>query len=453
MAMALTGCESDSPTTTATTTPTTSNVSGIASKGPLNGATVCAFSITNGLKSAALGTCATTSSTGNYNIDLGSYIGPVLFEATGGTYVDEATGNTVMLAATLHSMLSSMTSGATTAAITPLTEVAYQMANTGTGALTSANIQAAIASVQNKFGVADIVGTLPVDALNLPAGATGAQKTYALALATVSQYLNGQTGSTLASALQALQSCLSTPTTCGTIGTNLNSAMGTFMAGHTGFTGVTLPVASIGSASSSVGGTTNGGGSNAGSATGGTTTVTSTGSCSSTAAPAGMNYSQSGNTITVTTTGCIAVPTAGMCTPSAPPQATGINVLVTSAVQSFQMSGIAFNIPGIPNPFDAIGSAYAGGKTCMQNAPSDFGNLNISYNVCYDISSQMASSVAQMQSTGMISVSNPITIAAQGTSTMQTVADCATSGADSITDAFTGKVSVKQANGSYLVIN
>ncbi|MDZ7654473.1 MAG: hypothetical protein U0997_00905 [Sulfurimicrobium sp.] len=199
------------------------------------------------------------------------------------------------------------------------------------------------------------------------------------------------------------------------------------------------------------GGETGGGtGGETGGGTGGETSGTA--SCNSTATPAGMNYSQTGNTITVTTTGCISVPAAGMCNPSSP-QETGINVLSTSSLLSFQMTGISFNIPGLPDPFTTVGSALAASKQCIANAPAELQNLSINFDVCYDMTSQMASSVNAMQSTGMITVTNPITGRAKGSTMMQTVADCVTSGADTITDAFTGKIFIKQANGTYSKIN
>ena len=72
-------------------TATSNVISGVASKGPLNGATVCAYAITaSGAQGAQIGNCATTDAVGNYKIDFGSYTGPVLFQATSGTYVDEA---------------------------------------------------------------------------------------------------------------------------------------------------------------------------------------------------------------------------------------------------------------------------------------------------------------------------------------------------------------------------
>ena len=154
-------------------------ISGVASKGPLNGSTVCAFAITGGVKGAPLGTCATNTVAGNYSIDIGAYTGPVLFEATGGNYVDEATGLTVALASPLRSMLANAVGGTASAAITPLTELAYLQANAVAGGLSTAGIQTAVGNVQTNFGVADIINTMPVDAFNIPVGATAAQKTYA----------------------------------------------------------------------------------------------------------------------------------------------------------------------------------------------------------------------------------------------------------------------------------
>jgi hypothetical protein len=228
-------------------------VSGVASKGLLNGSTVCAYAITGGAKGTQIGSCTTTDASGNYQINLGAYTGPVLFVATGGTYVNEATGTIVNLTSPLDSMLSNSTGGNVTVAITALTEVAYQIANASSGELTSANILSAIASVQNNFGVTDIIHTVPIDALNVPAGATAAQKNYALALSTISQYLNGQpAGVTLATALQTMQACFAAPTTgCGNgnaqVGALMSSALNTFIASHPTFSGMNSLLAHFGS--------------------------------------------------------------------------------------------------------------------------------------------------------------------------------------------------------------
>ena len=240
-------------------------ISGVASKGPLNGATVCAYAIVANIKSSTLGTCATNITNGNYSIDIGSYTGPVLFEATGGTYKDEATGLTASLSAPLHSILANASGSASNVAVTPLTELAYQDAASVAAGLTMARIQSAIAKVQANFGVTDIVNTLPVDALNIPAGATAAQKTYALALATVSHYQHSQpSGTSLSDSLLSMKVCLANPATdCGSgtanVGTALAAAQTAFKSSHPDFSSVTLPIANFGSSSSTPADPTSGG--------------------------------------------------------------------------------------------------------------------------------------------------------------------------------------------------
>jgi len=250
----------------------TSNVvTGVVAAGPVSGAQVCALSLNAGAVVAVIGNCATTDSSGNYSINLGTYNGPVLLQATHGSYTDEATGQTVNLdssspnGAGLRSMLVNPTGGTVSVAITALTEVAYQIADSSASGLTPTNMSAAIASVQTNFGITDIIGTMPVDALHIPNTATPAQKTYALALSTMSQYGKNQ-GITLAATATALQACLASPTTsCGSgasnIGTQLSTATSNFLSGNsslTGFVGVSLPVANFGNV------TINGGGSSSG---------------------------------------------------------------------------------------------------------------------------------------------------------------------------------------------
>jgi Divergent InlB B-repeat domain len=241
------------------TTPTSASttVSGVVSAGPLNGSNVCAYAISGGAMGAQIGTCTTTDTAGNYSIGLGGYTGPVLFQATGGTYVDEATGTTVTLDSPLHSMLLNAAGGNASVAITPLTELAYLGASAAAGGLGTANMQSAITGVGNNFGVSDVVGTMPVDALNVPASATAAQRTYALALAGISQYLKDQpTRTTLTTALQSFDDCLAAPSSsCGTgaagIGTRLRTSLTTFQTAHTAFSGMALPVQYFGSVSQS----------------------------------------------------------------------------------------------------------------------------------------------------------------------------------------------------------
>lgn len=170
-------------------------------------------------------------------------------------------------------------------------------------------------------------------------------------------------------------------------------------------------------------------------------------------APAGMTYSQSGNTINISTNGCIALPTNGACNPASP-TATGLNVLMNVSPNStFAMSGLSFNIPGMADPFDSVGSSLAAATVCYRNAPSELADQTINANVCYDITSAMGSSLSAYTAdptlSSYITVSNPVTISSNMTITHQTVSDCSTSGASVIYDALTGQTLVKQANGSY----
>lgn len=264
--------------------PTT--VSGVASKGPLNGAQVCAYAIASGAKGAPIGACATTDASGHYELNLGSFSGDLLIEASGGHYVDEASGATVALAAPLRAALAGVGGGKVGAAVTALTELAVKLAAAQSGALSGANIGAATAAVQSKFGLTDIVGTLPPDALHLPSDASAAQRSYALALAVLSQYQRGQPeGTTLIQVLQALGDCLGTSAACGALAADLDAAASAFKTAHAGFADIALPLAAIGGGSpgaspgGSSGATTGGGtggSSGSGSSGGGTASGIST---------------------------------------------------------------------------------------------------------------------------------------------------------------------------------
>jgi hypothetical protein len=235
----LAGCGGDSSAPTAAGANT---VSGIVSKGLVSGSTVCAYAITGGAKGAQIGNCVATDSSGHYSINLGSYTGPLLSQATGGSYVNEATGASVTLTAPLSSLLLATPTSSSVLAVTALTELAFQIANSQADGLTATNILAATNTVQNNFGVPDIVRTMPVNALTIPADASAAQQTYTLALATVAQYQNSlPAGTSLSTTLQTLTSCLAVPaTTCGTgptsVGTRLSTAMNTFIANNPAYT-------------------------------------------------------------------------------------------------------------------------------------------------------------------------------------------------------------------------
>ena len=291
-AILLTACGGGSGSPPTSSAAGSNITSGVASKGPLSGANVCAYAVSaSASQGAQIGNCTSTDAVGNYSVNLGTYTGPVIFKAEGGTYADEATGKTVPLGMALRSVVANATGGPMTVAITALTELAYQTADAQVGRLSAANIQSATASVQNNFGIPDIMGTQPVDALKVPANATDAQKNYALALAGVSQYVNAQPGTSLASGLQTLQTCLVAPTiSCGSgntsVGALLGTALNTFIANNNAFAGSSGAAGRVASFGSVAAGTNGANGANG--ATGNTGAAGANGATGSTGA-AGTN--------------------------------------------------------------------------------------------------------------------------------------------------------------------
>ncbi len=164
---------------------TAKTISGVASKGPISGGTVTVYSLNpDGSKGNSLGS-GTTKSGGAYSVDIGTYTGDVLIEVTGGTYTDEATGSTQPNPG-LRAALAGVT-GNVSVAVTPLTEIAVQYAETLSGTLTKANIEKANSLVSAIVGI-DIINTMPGDVTSQSSStAKEEEKTYGLMLASFSQ--------------------------------------------------------------------------------------------------------------------------------------------------------------------------------------------------------------------------------------------------------------------------
>ncbi|MDR4516638.1 MAG: hypothetical protein MRK00_04535 [Nitrosomonas sp.] len=144
-----------------------------------------------------------------------------------------------------------------------------------------------------------------------------------------------------------------------------------------------------------------------------------------------MVITQSGNVVSITTNGqCIDVPApenANFCVPPAPIQPTGISVLSTANITSFQTTGITIGFPGIPNPLDSFAQNIS---TCIANTQADAINLIVNSDICFDVTNQFSS-----QPSGFgITVNPPITIATISTSSSQQVSDCFATNASSIVD-------------------
>ena len=175
---------------------TTGTISGTATKGPVSGATMTAYAISNGVKGGQLGS-AMTSSNGNFTITMGAYSGPVMLQLHGGSFTDEATGKHVnMLDAddmTCVIPFVTVTAGSMMNGIqvTPLTSMAHAWAQHMNGGMTATNIGDANARVGAAYvgPGADILMTHPIDpaVAGSANGASVESKNYGMVLGAMSQ--------------------------------------------------------------------------------------------------------------------------------------------------------------------------------------------------------------------------------------------------------------------------
>ena len=168
-------------------------VSGTVVKGPVSGATVTAYAVTTGTMGAQIGG-GTTDSMGNFSVSVGNYSGPMMLQASGGTYTDEAMGTTMTLQAgdVMACAIPSAAVGGSTAGVqvTPVTSMAHSRVHHMTGGITDATMVAANADMGAYFSVSDILHTVPMDPMvaGSGTGATQDQKNYGMANAAMSQY-------------------------------------------------------------------------------------------------------------------------------------------------------------------------------------------------------------------------------------------------------------------------
>ena len=190
---------------TAPPPPTQGTISGSAIKGPVGGASITAYALTNGAMGSPIGTAATDAQ-GAFSMSVGTYAGPVLLQMVGGSYTDEATGSTMAMASgdVMTAVLPSMAAGSaiTHVQLTPLTSMAQGMATHLAGGMTDANIATANTAVGTYFMVSDILHTMPMNPLVSGAGGSSTQDAtnYGFALAAMSEYAQAQ-GMTTSSAI------------------------------------------------------------------------------------------------------------------------------------------------------------------------------------------------------------------------------------------------------------
>lgn len=168
-------------------------MNGTAVKGPVSGATVTAYGITNGMMGSQIAS-SMTDSQGVFLMTIGGYSGPMMLLMSGGTYTDEATGTTMSMAAgdVMTAVISDISSGTTITGmqITPLTSMAQTMAQHMTDGMTAANISAANAAIGSQFIVSDILTTRPMNPLMADSGSTATldMRNYGMSIAAMSEY-------------------------------------------------------------------------------------------------------------------------------------------------------------------------------------------------------------------------------------------------------------------------
>lgn len=174
MALGLVGCGGSSGSGQAA--PTQLTATGTGMLGPMVGATVVATDYATGF--SLPGAMAVTTSDGSYTLQLQSKpTGALVLTMSGGSYLDEATGQTTTQSQPLHAVIPTISGNTVSAAITPLTEIAYQLY---IGGYHDANAQVAQLFFSGS-GVTDVTQVIPANPTQtLPNTASG-QYEYVLA--------------------------------------------------------------------------------------------------------------------------------------------------------------------------------------------------------------------------------------------------------------------------------
>ena len=161
--------------------PVTGTVAGVAGKGLLLNAIVNFYAVTNGAASTTpLATVRTSATTGAFSSPVTSS-GPVLVTLTvdsSSQMLDELSGVAVAAPTglVLHALLDSVTNQEAIA-VTPLTEMAYDIALAASGGLTAANNDVADNAVSTAFlNGAPVLDTQPIDIKNFKAAPVAQQE-------------------------------------------------------------------------------------------------------------------------------------------------------------------------------------------------------------------------------------------------------------------------------------
>lgn len=208
----LTGCGGGGGSTQLIGSGGTGIINGTATKGPISGATVTAYSLTSGGTMGAQIGSTMTDSNGNYSMTINAYSGPVMLKVTGGTYTDEASGTAMTMGVSdfMTTAIPTISSGTTISGIqvTPITSMAQSKAAQMAGGMIDANISAANISAGNYFNISDILHAHPMNPLSVNSGASASAdaKNYGISLAAISQYAASNSISNTSSFVTAMMS-------------------------------------------------------------------------------------------------------------------------------------------------------------------------------------------------------------------------------------------------------
>lgn len=171
--------------------------------------------------------------------------------------------------------------------------------------------------------------------------------------------------------------------------------------------------------------------------------------CDTSTVPAGISYSQSGNVVTVTTSGqCVPAPdlsNSNLCKPPKQTAPSGISLLGTNTVSSSKITGIT--VTGFPIDLKQIVDATANVKHCTKNAPVETANIIVNSDLCFDVTTAITSIIPP--GTPGIVTNPPVLYSTKGTFTTQTVADCFATDATTVTDSYTGEVWIRNKAGIF----
>ena len=159
---------------------------GTVAAGLISGATIKSYAITNGAQEQVAFATTTSNSFGIFSAKVPTS-GPFVLEASGGTYVDEATGKTTHLATPLRAVVFALPSTGTIN-LTPFSEAATRYAF-ASGSLDQTNITAANLAATRYLQGVDPIATTPLNPNDSTAmsSASGPQKVLAIGLGVLSQ--------------------------------------------------------------------------------------------------------------------------------------------------------------------------------------------------------------------------------------------------------------------------